>query len=220
MPKETFLNLPEKKRELIEKAAISEFAVFGFDKASITRIVDNCKIAKGSFYQYFEDKKDLYFYLVARVSQEKVKALGPVMQKQDQYDFFTFIRELFLEGLRFAADNQEITLMGDWLLKNKGHPIYNEIMTVGMQNAQDIYAGFLETAVSRGEVRKDIDLGFVSHIISSLSVTAVEYYFQTGVGRKKKLRKIDESMIDTIDLLIDFIRKGIGTHKKGGSIDD
>jgi len=40
------------------------------------------------------------------------------------------------------------------------------------------------------------------------------------VGRKKKLRKIDESMIDTIDLLIDFIRKGIGTRKKGGSIDD
>ena len=31
--------------------------------------------------------------------------------------------------------------MGDWLFKNKGHPIYNEIVGVGLQNAQNIYTG-------------------------------------------------------------------------------
>ena len=119
MPKETFYNLPEKKRQLIEKMAISEFAEFGYDKASITRIVEGCNIAKGSFYQYFDDKKDLYPYLVNRVGEEKVKAISPVMERSQDYDFFGLIRELFLEGLKFAADNPELTMMGDWLFKNK-----------------------------------------------------------------------------------------------------
>jgi AcrR family transcriptional regulator len=220
MPKDTFQNLPEEKRQLIEDVAIREFGTFGYDKASINRIVDKCQIAKGSFYQYFKDKKDLFFYLVKRVSEEKVKSLTPVIEKREQYDFFTFIRELFLEGLRFAANNPEITLMGDWLFKNKDHPIYREIVGVGLQNAQNIYTELLESAVLRDEIRDDIDIGFVSHTISSLSVSAVEYYFQNQVEKKTRMRKFDESMIDTIDLLIDFIKNGITIEKKGGNDND
>jgi AcrR family transcriptional regulator len=215
VPKETFYNLPDKKRQLIVGSAISEFAAFGYDKASITRIVNKCGIAKGSFYQYFEDKKDLYFYLVTKVSEEKVRALEPVMQKRGQYDFFTLIRELFLEGLKFAARNPQITLMGDWLFKNKGHPIYNEIVGVGLQSAQNIYTEILEEAIKKGQVRDDIDPGFISHSISSLSVSAVEYYFQAREEKKARVRKFDEGMIDTIDLLIDFLKNGIGTKGKG-----
>ena len=47
MPKETFLNLPDQKRQMIEDAAIDEFAAWGYDNASITRIVEACQIAKG-----------------------------------------------------------------------------------------------------------------------------------------------------------------------------
>ena len=215
MPRDTFHNLPEHKRKLIEKTAISEFAEYGYDKASITRIVDRCGIAKGSFYQYFDDKKDLYFYLVTRVGEEKVKAISPVMERSGEYDFFGLIRELFLEGLKFAASNPEITMMGDWLFKNKDHPIYNEMVGVGLENAQSIYAGLLEKAIAKGEVRDDIDLAFVSHTLSTLSVSSVEYYFQTGTGKKSKMRKFDERMIDVIDLLMDLLKNGIGTQKKG-----
>jgi AcrR family transcriptional regulator len=205
---------------LIEKVAISEFAAFGYDKASITRIVDQCKIAKGSFYQYFNDKKDLFFYLITRVNEEKLKALYPVLQKCEQYDFFTLIRELFMSGLKFAADNPEFALMGDWLFKNKGHPIYNEIIGIGLQNAQNVYTELLRSAISKGEIREDIELDFVSHTISSMNVSAVEYYFQSQKKEETDIRRLDESMISTIDLLIDFIKHGIETQKKGGNYND
>ncbi len=210
MPKETFFNLPEGKRGLIEKTAISEFIDHGYDKASITRIVNKCRIAKGSFYQYFIDKKDLYVYLFNRIGEEKIKALAPVIQKRDQYDFFSFIRELFLEGLKFAEANPNFTLMGDWLLKNKSNPIYNELIEESMGNAQDIYIDFLKSAISRGEIRDDIDLGFVSHAISSLSVSTIEYYLQNRKGEKPGVLNYYEGMMDTIDLLIDFLKHGIG----------
>ncbi len=99
MPKVTFKNLPEEKRLLIEKEAISEFAAFGYDEASINRIVDKCQIAKGSFYQYFEDKKDLFLYLVKRINGKKLKYISPVFQNPEKYNFFILIRELLYPDL-------------------------------------------------------------------------------------------------------------------------
>ncbi len=115
--------MPEEKRQLIERESIREFAAFGYDKASINRIVEQCRIAKGSFYQYFEDKKDLFLYLITRVSEKKLKFMSSVFQNPEQYDFFTLIRQLFMSGIKFAADNPEITLMGNWVFNNKDHPI-------------------------------------------------------------------------------------------------
>lgn len=212
--------MPEEKRQLIEKEAIREFAAFGYDKASINRIVDNCQIAKGSFYQYFEDKKDLFLYLVKRVNEKKLEYISPVFQNPEQFDFFTLIRKLFVSGLKFAANNPEITLMGNWLFKSKGHPIYDEVVSVGLQNAQKVYTDLLKLAISRNEIRDDIDLDFVSYTISAMNVSVVEYYFQNIKGEEPEKGAFDEGIIETVDLLLDFIKNGIGTRKKGGSEND
>jgi len=220
IPKETFYNLPEEKRQLIERMAIREFGAFGYDKASINRFVEQCNIAKGSFYQYFENKKDLFLYLITKIGEKKLKFMSPVFQNPGQYDFFTLIRQLFMSGVKFAADNPEITLMGNWLLKNKNHPIYNEIVNTGLQNAQNIYTELLKRAISRSEIRADIDLDFVSHIISSMNVSMIEYYFQNIKGEEPDIHKFGEDIIGTVDLLIDFIKYGIGIQKKGGNGND
>ena len=59
MPKETFLKLPEEKKNKIIKAAKKEFERAPFEQTSIKNIVEDADIARGSFYQYFESKEDL-----------------------------------------------------------------------------------------------------------------------------------------------------------------
>jgi len=146
--------------------------------------------------------------------------MSSVLQNPEQYDFFTLIRELFVAGLKFAAENPELTLMGNWVFKNKGRPIYNEIVDIGLQNTQNVYTELLELAISRSEIRDDIDINFVSHTISSMNISAVEYYFQSVRGEETDMQKLDENIIGTVDLLIDFIKYGIGTQKKGGNDND
>ena len=63
MSTETFLRLPEEKRERFIDAAWAEFARTGFAETSIANIVKGAGIARGSFYQYFTDKDDLFDYL-------------------------------------------------------------------------------------------------------------------------------------------------------------
>ena len=64
MPKETFLKLPEEKKNKIIKAAKKEFERVPFEQTSIKNIVEDAEIARGSFYQYFESREDwwrIYF---------------------------------------------------------------------------------------------------------------------------------------------------------------
>lgn len=64
MPTQTFFHLPEEKRERLTRAAWQEFSSVRFSETSISRIVRAACIPRGSFYQYFADKDDLFFYLL------------------------------------------------------------------------------------------------------------------------------------------------------------
>ena len=66
MPSRTFFNLKEEKRDRIEKALIHEFGKGPFEQASITNIIKEANIPRGSFYQYFEDKKDAVKYIIEK----------------------------------------------------------------------------------------------------------------------------------------------------------
>ncbi|MGI6609073.1 MAG: TetR/AcrR family transcriptional regulator [Limnochordia bacterium] len=76
MPKETFFNLPAAKRERVVEAALEEFATRSYHEARVTAIVDAAGIAKGSFYQYFEDKKDLFRYLMELIVEKKLEYIN------------------------------------------------------------------------------------------------------------------------------------------------
>lgn len=81
MPKDTFLRLPAEKRDRFVDEAITEFAERPFAEASLSQIAARAGIAKGSVYQYFEDKLDLYrWLLVDEVPRRKraFLAAGPV----------------------------------------------------------------------------------------------------------------------------------------------
>ena len=44
-------------------AAWEEFTTNSYTDASINRIIQKAHIPRGSFYQYFQDKEDLFWYL-------------------------------------------------------------------------------------------------------------------------------------------------------------
>lgn len=67
MIKQTFYNLPETKRERIYQAIKTEFDRVPFDKISINSIIKEANISRGSFYQYFDDKGDLYDIFADRI---------------------------------------------------------------------------------------------------------------------------------------------------------
>ena len=64
MPTGTFFRLPEEKRSRLMEVAWEEFSNTPYAKVSINRIIQAAQIPRGSFYQYFVDKEDLFLYMV------------------------------------------------------------------------------------------------------------------------------------------------------------
>lgn len=92
MPKETFYRLPDEKRERIMAAAEREFLENSFEAASINRIIKEAAIPRGSFYQYFEDKKDIFLYIVDTHKNEAFSFVENFIKDCDG-DIFAFMRK-------------------------------------------------------------------------------------------------------------------------------
>lgn len=76
MPTKAFLELNSEKKERITEAAFIEFARYGFKNSSTNRLVRSCVISKGSLFKYFENKEDLYFYLIETAAAEMSKDIN------------------------------------------------------------------------------------------------------------------------------------------------
>lgn len=105
MPKNTFFNLPEHKKQTLIQAVRQEFSRVPLYQASITNIIKAADISRGSFYQYFEDKEDAFFYLL----NEHVKI--------NKHNFITLLKknngDLFhsmIDFFRLVVSEEEETL--------------------------------------------------------------------------------------------------------------
>ena len=103
MPTKTFFNLPEGKRERLLKAIHGEVYRVPFEEVSINRIIKAAGISRGSFYQYFNDKRDMLQYLTADYRQMlKNKALSSL--KQNSGNLFRMFLDLFDFSYAFITE--------------------------------------------------------------------------------------------------------------------
>lgn len=70
MPTSTFFRLPEEKRQRLIEVAWEKFMDGSFSEVSINQIIESAGIPRGSFYQYFTGKEDLFFYLLGDLRQQ------------------------------------------------------------------------------------------------------------------------------------------------------
>lgn len=77
---------------MIEEIAITEFSSNSYQSASISKIVANASIAKGSFYQYFSDKRDLYRHILSIAQKAKVEMVGKMTRPSTSLDTFGYLK--------------------------------------------------------------------------------------------------------------------------------
>lgn len=103
MIKQTFYNLPETKRGRIYQAIKTEFDRVPLDKISINSIIKEANISRGSFYQYFDDKGDLYDIFADRI-MDSIKECFTTTLVKYKGDIFATIEEVMT--LHFKKVNQ------------------------------------------------------------------------------------------------------------------
>ncbi|UOR10398.1 TetR/AcrR family transcriptional regulator [Halobacillus amylolyticus] len=128
MPKQTFFNLKEEKRQTLIDAAKKEFSRVSLYDASISNILKTAGIPRGSFYQYFEDKEDIFFYLLNEDAKERHEHFVSYLKKYEG-DLFETMTGLFQDALEYSQDRGKNDFIRNAIL-NMNYKIENTFAKV------------------------------------------------------------------------------------------
>ena len=209
MPKQTFFNLPKDKRETIINAAIDEFSEYGLENASTNRIVANSGISKGSFYQYFEDKQDVFMYLLSVLEREKMdffKDMHPPSMNMDTFEYFRWMIKL---GMEFNSAYPRMTqavsrvLLGEGLYYGKNFASYREKTTQALSM-------MIQQAIERGEVDPSVDVELAVMVMDTWSNAISTYILNEGMKQKDILKWVRSAKVqEKIDKLLYVMEYGL-----------
>ncbi|MBN1952988.1 MAG: TetR/AcrR family transcriptional regulator [Bacteroidales bacterium] len=159
MPKQTFFNLPEEKRQTIMRAAMEEFASAGYDLSSIQKIIKASDIPRGSFYQYFENKADLFGEVMVEITRRKMVYIRPVIDRDAEYGLFELMKELVKAGVEFGMCDPIAFQVAKGLSSSKTldmvaflNEYKKEIYQRNHITEESIYLAAIQNSLGRGEI--------------------------------------------------------------------
>lgn len=175
MPNPTFFNLSEDKKSIIISSAIEEFSNADYNTASINQICKKSSIAKGSFYQYFEDKLDLYVYIMNLAIEEKIKFFSTVLEQFQELTILEKIRLLFIKGIEFARTYPKYAALGNQFSKEVDEKLKSAVIKEGEKQSESLFIQMIEYAKLKGEIDNKINSLSLSMILQSINNTVNEY---------------------------------------------
>jgi AcrR family transcriptional regulator len=209
MPKQTFLNLPEEKRHTIIDAAINEFAQYGLENASTNRIVANSGIAKGSFYQYFEDKQDVFMYLLTLLEHEKVEFFKDKHPPSANMDTFEYFRWIIKTGMEFNTCHPLLTQAVSRVMFGEGLYYGNTFADIRERTVKAL-KGMIEQAVRNGEVDPSVDVDLAVMIMETWSNAISTYIINEGMKHKDIMKWVRSAKTqEKIDKMLYVMEYGL-----------
>ena len=91
------------KRTEILSAAVPLFAEKGYDNTTIEDIAEKAEIGKGTLYNYFSSKEDIYWGILEEIFTDYLEGLTQI--DRNYISFLDFIRQLTRELFGFCVEN-------------------------------------------------------------------------------------------------------------------
>lgn len=196
MPKITFFNLNIEKREKIKKAIINEFSKHTIAKASISNIVEEAQIPRGSFYQYFEDKEDALKYIIdesIKIEKEEIKN----SLKRNNGDIFATSIDIFKYVSKKSYKDTDMMLCHNIIqkLKEENVNIFDGINFKNMRQANRENGNIINTDMLN--LNNEEDLKYIMKILT----VVIRASIIDVITKKKSEEKAQEELEKQIEIL-------------------
>ena len=219
MPSQTFFNLPNQKRETIIKVAIDEFSIHDYNSASISRIVREANIAQGSFYQYFQNKKDLYLYLLELLSKTKLSFLQGSRPPKSEMDFFEYLAWLFETSIHFDLTHPGLSRLGYRAFYGDSS-VQDRKIKEAKEAFSELIRQMVIKGISEGDIDSSVDLSLAVFVIEKLINAFSDYVPQKlGITPKKLAQEgvlsFDNDLVKNMfSELVQILKFGLSNDKK------
>jgi len=208
MPTKTFYRLRDEKQEAILRAAIHEFVKNGFARAKTSDIAQNAGISKGSVFQYFENKKELFTHCAKWGLEVFMKKLDEQINigDMDIYEYFQDSKaktDLVREEGELAAFMQVV-------MNEPG--LLDESMK-SMYDIGNIYTKkLIENGKLKGTVRTDIDSELLLCYFTAVTDRFSRRWFKLYIGdiSAEISEDVELAMKNELEKMLVLLKKGMG----------
>ena len=203
MPFQTFFNLPQDKQESIVSAAIDEFYDYGYQKASIARIVEATGIARGSFYQYFENKQDIYRYLILDVIGGRKHEYTRRFFKQQQ-TFADLLRELLAGGVAFFRDYPKMAAIANDYMQLRDKGLKQQIAGDSYEQGKRFFLERITAGKECGDIDERIDPEALYYLIYSVGLSISQ-----DISEQDIASYTDEQLAEYVNRYVFILQNGM-----------
>lgn len=213
MPKDTFFNLNKEKQEKIMRTAVSEFSNNGFENANIGNIAKNASVAKGSMYQYFENKKELFLFSLQWSLELVMNKYGKyLVLTDDNINIFDYLYQSSKDVWSQVNDEREVIIFIQDVFLGKYNHLTNESMKYIMKVSDEYILKIVQDGKRNGSIRTDIDDEIIALFITGVSTKIKERMMNRARAAGEDI--VDESfeMVEKdIKSMIELLKSGVGT---------
>jgi len=167
MPTSTFFALSAERRERLVQEAIVEFSERPFAQASLSQIAQRSRIAKGSFYQYFDDKLDLYRWLVTEEAPRHKRQF--LAEAPPAPDFWSGLETSIERGMAFLVEHPRLARLiaaaADPAADKAVHGLHQAVCEAGIAELQ----AQLAQGMASGAIRNpELKLGVATRLVAAI----------------------------------------------------
>ncbi|MGI6413297.1 MAG: TetR/AcrR family transcriptional regulator [Syntrophomonadaceae bacterium] len=155
---------PGNKREVIIEAAVLMFSQKGYHNTRMEEIAAAAGIGKGTIYEYFDSKLQLFQEMLEASFQLYYERLGA--GKTQELKLEDRIRLTFEAHFNFCRDNRELTRVIFWDTEVIDPELKNWVLDI-QKEKQSHMIELIEKAMEKGEIRR-VDSQLVFLIISGV----------------------------------------------------
>ncbi|HEV7824030.1 MAG TPA: TetR/AcrR family transcriptional regulator [Mycobacteriales bacterium] len=219
MPTATWERLPEARRQAVLAAAEAEFALRGFSGGSLNVIARNAGVAKGSLFQYFTDKVDLYTHL-SELASRRIRAYMETRIAELPWvdGFFPAFGELMLEWIEYFRTHDIERAVTAAVNLEPDAAARSAVRTVANRHYVEVLRPMLEQARDAGAVRADADLDaflallilLLPHLALAPHIPGLDPVFGLADG-------LPEQSEAAVRRLLAVLRAAFGSEGRAGS---
>jgi AcrR family transcriptional regulator len=146
------------RRAAVIEAAEAEFGAHGFSNGSLNVIARRAGVAKGSLFQYFADKRDLYAY-IAEVGSQRVRAYveGVIRDLDPGRPFFDFLTDLLDAWVAYYAEHPRERALHAAATLEVDTDARISVRNVIHRHYLEVLRPLVHAAQARGDLRPDSD---------------------------------------------------------------
>lgn len=167
MPTVTWARVDPARRAAVVEAAEAEFGAHGFSsRGSLNVIARRAGVAKGSLFQYFADKRDLYAFIADIASQRVRSYMEDLIRELDpNRPFFEFLTDLLDGWVAYFAEHPRERALHAAATLEVDTDARISVRSVLHRHYLDVLRPLVRDAHARGDLRADSDTGALMSLL-------------------------------------------------------